>query len=47
MRIVSRESPSSVEWDFGDGGIGKGIQVSHRYHFPGTYTLRAKITDKS
>ena len=33
------------EWNFGDGGNGTGIQVSHAYAKPGNYTISLKVRD--
>jgi len=35
----------SWQWDFGDGEIGVGIVVSHRYIVPGSYTVRLTVND--
>ncbi len=35
---------TNVEWDFGDGSTGSGLNVTHTYSTPGTYTIKAKIT---
>jgi PKD repeat protein len=35
----------SWQWDFGDGEIGVGIVVSHRYIAPGSYTVRLTVND--
>jgi gliding motility-associated-like protein len=35
---------SSRQWDFGDGGTGSGINVSHTYTTTGTYNVRLIIT---
>jgi len=35
----------SYEWDFGDGGKSKGIDVDHSYTAGGTYTVRLTVTD--
>jgi Zn-dependent metalloprotease/PKD repeat protein len=32
----------SPEWEFGDGSIGSGILVTHRYDAPGTYLVRLR-----
>ncbi len=31
-------------WDFGDGGRGRGVKVSHTYRNPGEYRLRLGVT---
>ena len=35
----------SYAWDFGDGGAGEGISVSHTYAQDGVYTVRLTVTD--
>jgi len=35
----------SVEWDFGDGSVGRGPQVTHTYYRPGLYTVRTTLRD--
>ncbi len=37
---------SNFEWNFGDGDIGYGPNVSHRYDEPGGYIVQLKITDQ-
>lgn len=37
----------AYNWDFGDGGKAKGINVTHVYPLPGTYTVRLDVTDAS
>ncbi len=37
---MSKGPYSSLDWDFGDGSIGSGVQVSHTYFSPGLYTVR-------
>ena len=38
--------PISFRWDFGDGSpVASGINVSHTYDTPGTYTTRLTVTD--
>jgi len=32
-------------WDFGDGNIATGVNVSHTYTFPGTFTAFLTVTD--
>jgi DNA/RNA endonuclease G (NUC1) len=38
-------SIDSYAWDFGDGGSGEGVSVSHDYGQDGTYTVRLTVTD--
>jgi len=35
----------SYSWDFGDGGTGSGVTVSHTYNVPGTYTVTVTVRD--
>ncbi|MBK7335086.1 MAG: proprotein convertase P-domain-containing protein [Saprospirales bacterium] len=37
---------STFEWDFGDGAIGLGPNVSHPYPTPGGYVVQLTITDQ-
>lgn len=32
------------QWNFGDGATASGIEVTHTYRLPGTYTLTLKVT---
>jgi PKD repeat protein len=45
----SRPAPGrtlvSYRWDFGDGAAGTGVQTSHPYVFPGSYTVTLTVTD--
>lgn len=43
MHIQSNQKFKTVERDFGDGEMGKGQEISHRYVYPGSYTLRAQF----
>ncbi|MGC8866449.1 MAG: PKD domain-containing protein [Bacteroidales bacterium] len=36
---------ASVQWNFGDGTSGSGMQVSHKYNLPGIYQVMLQITD--
>ncbi|MDN2579020.1 PKD domain-containing protein [Aquibium sp. ELW1220] len=38
---------ASYDWDFGDGHLATGPQVSHTFDRPGTYAVRMKATDTS
>ena len=45
---ASQDADGTVEshsWDFGDGQVGKGVRVRHRYAEPGTYTVSLSVTD--
>jgi hypothetical protein len=35
--------PTSVDWDFGDGGTGIGYPATHQYVMPGTYAVTATM----
>jgi PKD repeat protein len=35
----------SYSWEFGDGGTGSGVQVTHTYQAPGYFTPRLRVTD--
>ncbi|PYR89305.1 MAG: hypothetical protein DMF84_25255 [Acidobacteria bacterium] len=47
--VQSRPAPGrtivSYHWDFGDGKSADGVQVSHRYTNPGSYTVTLVVTD--
>ena len=38
-------APYTIQWWFGDGGTATGLNVSHAYGAPGTYTVASAITD--
>ena len=38
-------APYSINWSFGDGGLGIGPTVSHTYSVAGTYTAPVSVTD--
>lgn len=40
------DSIVSYNWDFGDGSVGTGATVSHRYAAPGEYTVKLIVNDK-
>jgi len=40
------ENELTYNWDFGDGGLGDGKSVSHRYEKPGRYTVILTVTDR-
>ena len=33
-------------WQFGDGAVGEGAALSHRYTYPGRYTVRLAVVDE-
>ena len=37
----------SFEWDFGDGNIGNGGQITHNYTQPGLYEVELTVTDNN
>lgn len=37
--IEDEENYSEVEWDFGDGNLSKGVEVTHTYSEPGSYIV--------
>lgn len=39
--------PMTFTWDFGDGTSGNGEKVTHRYNFPGTYSVQLTVSDGS
>jgi len=40
-------SIASYAWDFGDTGLASGVNASHTYAVPGTYTAQLRVTDNS
>jgi PKD repeat protein len=46
---ASRSAPGRTlvrySWTFGDGGSGSGVNTSHTYAAPGTYTVNLNVTD--
>lgn len=38
---------TDYSWDFGDGSVGSGVNVSKVYETPGTYTVILTVTDNS
>ncbi len=38
---------TKYEWDFGDGGKGEGVNVSHAFRNAGSYKVHLRITDNS
>lgn len=38
-------APLSYAWDFGDGATGSGLDTSHLYTQPGSFTARLTVTD--
>lgn len=47
FEVPPGENPrfSSFEWDFGDGNVGSGVNVTHIYTVPGEYTARLLASD--
>jgi hypothetical protein len=41
------EGIALYKWDFGDGKKRKGVNVSHKYASPGTYTVKLTVRDAS
>jgi PKD repeat protein len=41
----SMPGPVSVQWDFGDSGVGAGNPASHTYLAPGTFTAAVTVTN--
>lgn len=37
---------AAYQWDFGDGSLGEGKLVSHRFRTPGSYRVRLFVIDK-
>ncbi len=37
----------SYQWNFGDGGTGSGVTVSHTYNTPGTYIVTLRVNDEA
>jgi PKD repeat protein len=33
-------------WQFGDGGVGEGAALTHRYSYPGTYAIHLTVLDE-
>lgn len=44
---VAHGSELSFEWAFGDGRVGRGRLVTHRYARPGTYHVLLRVTDSA
>lgn len=40
---VANGDSLTVRWSFGDGGVGSGLSVSHRWRTPGVYTIEALV----
>lgn len=43
FEIINKEKNTRVTWSLGDGTVGSGTSIIHRYILPGTYSVRAKI----
>lgn len=46
-QATDRRSAVDISWDFGDGSLGTGPLVQHRYAIPGRYDVTASATDAS
>ena len=44
---LSRNDPTSVLWDFGDGTEASGQTVRHRWEDPGTYRVRLEVSNSA
>lgn len=45
VQITGGLGPYDVQWNFGDGDVGNGEQVSHIYDESGTYIIQCVVTD--
>lgn len=44
FRSESYTNITNIEWDFGDGNIANGLNVTHTYNNPGNYVVEAILT---
>ena len=44
---LSRNDPTSITWDFGDGTESAGETVRHRFEDPGTYRVRLEVSNSA
>ena len=47
IRSESTNSPTSIEWDFGDGERAVGEEVRHSWDRPGTYRIRLTVANSA
>jgi PKD repeat protein len=45
MQFSASSDGGTISWDFGDGTIGSGTNVTHTYTVPGTYAITVTVTD--
>lgn len=47
FRSVSRNDPTTLRWNFGDGSTGIGDVVRHQFSDPGTYRVRLEVANSA